>query len=95
MTWIAVLAALPTLFTLVKQLVEDFETDQVPGEKKKEAVLQLLKAAIDATGSMGITIPASILLTLAAALIDALVAGYNLIGKFRKKSPAPAAAPAG
>lgn len=88
MNWIAVFGALPMLFTLIKQLVEEFETDAVPGPKKKQAVMDLLKAAVDTTAKMGIPIPGSVILTLADALIDVVVAGYNLIGKFEQKPQA-------
>lgn len=86
--WIAVIGALPMIFNLTKQLVEDFEVPGVPGERKKQAVMDLLKAALDSTVAMGIQVPASIVLTLASALIDAIVASYNLVGKFARKAAA-------
>lgn len=91
MNWIAVFGALPMIFSLTKQLVEDFEIPGVTGDRKKQAVMDLLKAALDTTTSMGIQAPVSIVLTLASSMIDAIVAAYNLIGKFSKKAAAQTA----
>jgi hypothetical protein len=94
MSWLAILNWLPALVSLVAELVQQFETPEAPGEKKKQAVMDLLKASVDAANGMGVKVPATIVLTLASAVIDAVVAGYNLIGKFQKKTSAASASAA-
>lgn len=74
----AVLALLP-------QLIKEFETPGAAGPDKKNAVMEVLKSLLDAMTTMGLKVPATIILTLASAAIDAIVAGYNLVGVFTKK----------
>ena len=83
MSWITVLSAIPALVQVISELVRQFE---VPGNgaQKKAAVLEVLKTSLDTLSRMGITVPGTIVLTLASAIIDAVVAGYNALGLFKK-----------
>lgn len=85
MNWIEVFGAIPALYLLVKQAVVDVESD-APGSQKKEAVMAVVKAALDALSSMGMKIPATAVLTIASGLVDAVVAILNVAGVFKKKT---------
>jgi hypothetical protein len=92
LTWITLLAALPALFAAVKELVLQMEQPSAPGAAKKEAVMNVLQAALSAINSAGIALPVTTVLGIASAMVDAVVAAYNLLGVFRH-TPAPAPLP--
>lgn len=78
------------VFSLVKELVQQFE---VPGHgsEKQQAVLNAVGIAYDtAENFVKIPISKQEVLDLATKLIDAIVAFYNAIGKFVHGSPAEA-----
>ena len=83
MNWLTVLGTLPALVEVIIQLVKQFETPG-NGAEKKAAVLEVIKTSLDAMGKMGITVPGTVVLTLASAIIDTVVAGFNALGIFKK-----------
>jgi hypothetical protein len=92
MDFMSLFGIVPTIYGFVKQAVQDFESPDVPGASKKELVLAVIKAALDAIAGVGVKTPATVILTIASALIDVVVAGFNLVGIFSKKpAPTPAA----
>ena len=86
MNWLEVLGIIPAIVAMVKDLVKEFETPGASGPDKKNAVLAVVKAGLDALGQMGVKAPATIVLTVADYVIDAVVAGFNLVGVFTKKA---------
>jgi hypothetical protein len=89
MNWIEIFTIIPVLYNLIKQAVQDVESD-MPGAQKKEAVMAVIKAAVDGMAAVGLKVPATVVLTIASALIDGVVTLFNIVGIFKKK-PVPAA----
>lgn len=85
---LTVLKIVATLFPMIPVLVERFETPGVSGDLKKQGVMDVLKAIVDGLEQMGVQVPGTMILTICAFVIDAIVAGYNAIGLFRKTAQA-------
>lgn len=84
MDWISVFGMVPALYDLIRRAVLDVESD-LPGAQKKEAVLAVVKAALDSLTAVGLKVPTTVVLTVASGLVDAVVAILNLVGVFKKK----------
>lgn len=73
---------------LVKLVEEDdIEDGEKHGEKKKEAIMEIVEAVYDvANNNLDIPLDKESVLGLADTLIETFVKFYNAIGKFRSKS---------
>ena len=86
--YIAFISILPSLFSAIKSLVEDFESSSnATGEQKKAAVLEVLRLAIQTGESfLAFDLPEDTIIDLAGSLIDIYVKFKNTIGEFTHKT---------
>lgn len=87
-TILEALSIFQTVFTLLPQLIKEFEVPGAAGPDKKNAVLEVVKGVLEGLNTMGLKVPTTVILTLASGAIDAIVAGFNLVGVFKKKPTA-------
>jgi hypothetical protein len=87
MNWLTVLTAIPSLFEAITNLVKQFEVPGVAGPDKKSAVLAVIAAGLSPLPKMGLTVPTTMILTVADAIIDAVVSAFNAFGVFKKDPP--------
>lgn len=94
--YVALLSILPTLFSAIKSLVEDFESSSnATGAQKKEAVLDLLKIMIQTGESfLAFDLPEDTIVSLASDMIDLYVKFKNAIGDFKHSTTSTATATA-
>lgn len=88
MNWLEFVMAIPTIIAMVVELVKKVEVPGVPGATKKQAVMDVLKASLDALVQCGIKAPGTVILTVADYVIDAVVAAYNIVGIFKHEQKA-------
>lgn len=70
---------IPALIGILKEAIEAVETPGY-GPEKKAAVLDVVRAVLNATGAPDI----DKLMAIADSVIDVIVAFWNLVGKFKK-----------
>lgn len=85
--WNTIITVLFTLIKGVFQAIKEFEDPEATGESKKEAVMIFVGTLIDESA---IWCPAILplkdaLMAIVGALVDAIVKGMNIVGKFKHK----------
>lgn len=76
------LVYVPTIISILKEAIEAVETPGY-GLEKKNAVLDIVRVALAAFSVPDL----DKLMGVAAALVDVIVAAWNLCGKFKKVAP--------
>jgi hypothetical protein len=92
MNWIELIKVIPAIIQMVIELVTKFEVPGASGTQKKQAVLDVVKASSEGLDQCGIKAPLTVILTVADRVIDLIVAGFNVVGIFKKAEPTPPAA---
>lgn len=85
--WITIITVLFTLIKGIFQAIKEFEDPDATGESKKEAVMLFISTLIDESA---IWCPAILplkdaIMSIVAVLVDAIVKGMNMVGKFKHK----------
>lgn len=86
--WITIITVLMTLVKGIFEAIKQFEDPEATGESKKEAVMLFVSTLIDESA---IWCPAIIplkepIMAIISALVNVIVKGMNLVGKFKHKN---------
>lgn len=86
--WVTIITVLMTLVKGIFEAIKQFEDPEATGEQKKEAVMLFISTLIDESA---VWCPAILplkdaIMAIVSALVNVIVKGMNLVGKFKHKA---------
>ena len=88
--WITIITVLVTIVKAIIECIKEFEVPDATGEDKKAAVMLFVETLLNESA---VFCPAIIplkepIMAIVSAIVNAIVKGFNLVGKFRHKATA-------